>query len=188
MTDDRIALCELLEKSADADLLRSRKPTCTASDPLGRRAGQRRWIRGISKSQVRSSASRSTSGCAPSQLGCPGTHLFDPGSLRLSAAPSNPHPFVHLLNALICPASDIRTKMAVVRLLRRKWAERDEKPPEMGPQAGPHGSDNLPEMAAFCGLQPCDPDAEKECPDWADWRRERSCRRTLSFLFFNELE
>jgi hypothetical protein len=34
-------------------------------------------------------------------------------------------------NTLSCLDFDIRTKMAVVRLLRRKWAERDKKRPEM---------------------------------------------------------
>ena len=63
-----------------------------------------------------------------------------------------PDPLRATSNPLNFRAFDIRTKMTVVRLLRRKWAERDEKRAEVGPQAGPHGSDNSPGMAAFCGL------------------------------------
>jgi hypothetical protein len=54
--------------------------------------------------------------------------------------------------------------MAVVRLLRRKWAEKDEKPPEVDPRAGPHGSDNLPGMAAVCGLPTADQELKKNVP------------------------
>ena len=48
---------------------------------------------------------------------------------------------------------NIRTKMAVVRLLRRKWPERGRKRPKVAPQARCRGSDNLPGMAAFRWLQ-----------------------------------
>ena len=54
--------------------------------------------------------------------------------------------------------------MAVVRLLRRKWAERDEKWPEVVPRAGPPGSDNLPGMAAVCGLPTADQERKKNVP------------------------
>jgi hypothetical protein len=55
-------------------------------------------------------------------------------------------------NPLIWLASHNRTKMAVVRLPQRKWAERDEKWPEVALSTRPGGSDNLPGMAAFCGI------------------------------------
>ena len=82
----------------------------------------------------------------------PERRFFKPDPLR---APSNP---------LNYRAFNIRTKMAVVRLLRRKWAERDEKRPEVGPRAGPHGSDNLPGMAAFCGIPTADQERKKNVP------------------------
>jgi hypothetical protein len=54
--------------------------------------------------------------------------------------------------------------MAVVRLLQRKWAERDEKRPGAGARAGPHGSDNLPGIAAFCGIPTADHERKKNVP------------------------
>jgi hypothetical protein len=63
-----------------------------------------------------------------------------------------PNPLRASSNSLNYRASNIRTKMAVVRLFRRKGAERDEKRPEVGISRGPGGSDNLPGMAAFCGI------------------------------------
>jgi hypothetical protein len=63
-----------------------------------------------------------------------------------------PDPLRASSNSLNYRASNIRTKMAVVRLFRRKGAERDEKRPEVGLSRGPGGSDNLPGMAAFCGF------------------------------------
>jgi hypothetical protein len=62
--------------------------------------------------------------------------------------------------------------MAVVRLLRRKWAERDEKRPDMGRSAGVGGSDNLPGMATFCGIPTADQEWKKNRPEWASWRSE----------------
>jgi hypothetical protein len=50
----------------------------------------------------------------------PERESFKPARLRASYNPLNYLDF------------NIRTKMAVVRLLRRKWAERDEKRPETG--------------------------------------------------------
>ena len=50
----------------------------------------------------------------------PEREFFKPAPLRASSNPLNYR------------ASNIRTKMAVVRLLRRKWAERDGKRPEVG--------------------------------------------------------
>ena len=72
----------------------------------------------------------------------PERRFFKPEPLR---APSNP---------LNYRAFNIRTKMAVVRLRRRKWAERDEKRPKMGLRAGPHGSDNLPGRPHSAGFRP----------------------------------
>jgi hypothetical protein len=67
-------------------------------------------------------------------------------------------------NPLNYRAFKIRTKMVVVRLLRRKWAERDEKRPDGGPQAGPHGSNNWPGMAAFCRVPSADLERKKNVP------------------------
>ena len=64
-----------------------------------------------------------------------------------------PAPLLASSNVLIFRGSHNRTKMAVVRLRRRKWAERDEKRSEVALSRGPGGSDNLPGRAAFCGLQ-----------------------------------
>jgi hypothetical protein len=55
-------------------------------------------------------------------------------------------------NSLTFLTFNIRTKTGVVRLRRRKWAERDEKRPEMGLAAAARGSDKWPGMAAFCGI------------------------------------
>jgi hypothetical protein len=82
----------------------------------------------------------------------PERRLFKPDPLR---APSN---------RLNYRAFDIRTKMAVVRLFRRKGAERDEKRPEVGLSRGPGGSDNLPGMAAFRGFPTADQERKKNVP------------------------
>jgi hypothetical protein len=55
--------------------------------------------------------------------------------------------------------------MAVVRLFRRKGAERDEKRPEVGLLRGPGGSDNLPGMAAFCGIPTANQGRKKNVPN-----------------------
>ncbi|MCD6072354.1 MAG: hypothetical protein K0S42_2870, partial [Microvirga sp.] len=55
--------------------------------------------------------------------------------------------------------------MTVVQLRRRKWAERHEKRPKVAPQAGRRGSDNLPGMAAFCGLSAPMNAVKKNIPD-----------------------
>ena len=68
-------------------------------------------------------------------------------------------------NSLNYRASNIRTKMAVVRLRRRKGAERDEKRPEVGLSRGPGGSDNLPGMAAFCGIPTANQGRKKNVPN-----------------------
>jgi hypothetical protein len=60
---------------------------------------------------------------------------------------------------------NIRTKMAVVRLRQRKRPERDRKRPEMGPQGGIRGSDNLPGMAVFCGVPTADQERKKIVPN-----------------------
>jgi hypothetical protein len=93
-----------------------------------------------------------------------------------------PHPLRAPANPLNYQAFDIRTKLAVVRLLRRKRAKRDERRPEVGPRAGPHDSDNLPGMAAVCGIPTTNQGREKERPDWRDWRTKRNPGRTLSFV------
>ena len=85
---------------------------------------------------------------------------FTPPELQLFQTHSLREPS----NSLNYRASNIRTKMAVVRLLRRKWAERDEKRPEVGPRAGPRGSDNLPGMAAVCGIPTADQEQKKNVP------------------------
>jgi hypothetical protein len=68
-------------------------------------------------------------------------------------------------NPLNYRASNIRTKMAVVRLFRRKGPERDEKRPEVGLSRGPGGSDNLPGMAAFCGIPTANQEQKKNVPN-----------------------
>jgi hypothetical protein len=75
---------------------------------------------------------------------------------RISRVSSNPLSYLD---------SDIRTKMGVVRLRRRKWAERDRKRPEVAPKAGPHGSDNSLGMAAFCGFPTADQERKKNVPN-----------------------
>jgi hypothetical protein len=70
----------------------------------------------------------------------PGRGPFKPAPPRASS------------NTLISQAVNNRTKRGVVRLPRRKWAERGEKRPEVGLSRGPGGSDNLSGMAPFCGI------------------------------------
>ena len=96
--------------------------------------------------------------------GCVRTRSFDPGLPRLSGRLSNPHTLRVPCNPLNYRAFNIRTKMAVVRLFRRKGAERDEKRPEVGLSRGPHGSDNLPGMAAVCGFPTADQERKKNVP------------------------
>jgi hypothetical protein len=67
-------------------------------------------------------------------------------------APSNP---------LRWSDSDIRTKMAVVRLHQRRCAGREGKRPKGGLLAGPGGSDNWAGMAAFCGVPAADQERKK---------------------------
>jgi hypothetical protein len=57
-------------------------------------------------------------------------------------------------NPLNYRAFDIRTKLAVVRLLQRKWAERGGKRPKSAPRAGRRGSDNSQEWPHSAGLRP----------------------------------
>jgi hypothetical protein len=66
-----------------------------------------------------------------------------------------PDPLRAPSNCLNNRSFDIRTKMAVVRLLRRKWAERDEKWPETGPSAGVGGSDIWVQSPRFCAVSAC---------------------------------
>ena len=82
----------------------------------------------------------------------PPSGIFQTRSLRASS------------NSLNYRASNIRTKMAVVRLRRRKWAEREGKQAQSGPRAGRRGSDNLPGMAAFCGIPTADQERIKSVP------------------------
>jgi hypothetical protein len=76
-----------------------------------------------------------------------------------------PRPYRAPCNPLVCQTFSNRTKMAVVRLLRRKRAERDEKPPEVGLSRRLGGSDNFPGMAAFCGIPTADQEREKNVPN-----------------------
>jgi hypothetical protein len=75
-----------------------------------------------------------------------------------------PDPLRASSNFLNYRASNIPTKMAVVRLFRRKWAERDGKRPAVGAQAGPHGSDNVLGMAPFCAFPAGGWDPKKNVP------------------------
>jgi hypothetical protein len=86
----------------------------------------------------------------------------------LSAPPerrfSKPAPLLVSCNPLNDLAFNIRTKMAVVRLRRRKSVERDEKRPEVGLSRGPGSSDNSPGMAAFCGIPTANQGRKKNVP------------------------
>jgi hypothetical protein len=104
---------------------------------------------------------------------------FDPCSLRPSGGFSNPPPS-DVLQPVEYLDSNIRTKMAVVRLLRRKWAERDEKRPETGASSRSSWFGQFARNGRSLRLSDRGSGAEKECPDRAYWRRERNCRRTLS--------
>ena len=106
------------------------------------------------------------------------TEQFDPSSLRLGGSFSNPHPFAssNTLNSL---NSDIRTKMAVVRLRRRKWGERDGKRPEVGLAAAARGSDKWPEKPTFCRFPTADQSGKRMSRLGVSSRRERNCGRTL---------
>jgi hypothetical protein len=77
---------------------------------------------------------------------------FKPAPLRASSNSLNYH------------ASHNRTKAGVVRLLQRKWAERGEKRPEVKLSSRPSGSDNLPGMAAFCGIPAANQGRKKNVP------------------------
>ena len=68
---------------------------------------------------------------------------------RGSSKPTRPRASRNLLTLL---ASHVRTKMAVVRLRRRKWLVRARKRPEMGLPAGAGGSEVRPQTPAFCGV------------------------------------
>jgi hypothetical protein len=68
------------------------------------------------------------------------------------------------VKSLIWSHSQTLTKMTVVRLLRRKQADRDKQRPELAPQAGRRGSDNLAAIAAFCGVLPADRERKKNVP------------------------
>jgi hypothetical protein len=72
----------------------------------------------------------------------PERRFFKPSPLQ---APSNP---------LNYRAFNIRTKMAVVRLLRRKWCEKDGKWPEVGLAAAARGSDNDRRSPHSAGFRP----------------------------------
>jgi hypothetical protein len=127
-------------------------------------------------SQVRSAAEADTlNRMVRSRFTLPGRKSFKPDLLR---APSN---------SLNYRASNIRTKTAVVRLHRRKSAERDEKRPELDPQAGRHGSDNLPGMAAVCGFPTADQERKKKCPDMVSWRTEGDSNSRFGGVGFRAL-
>ena len=75
-----------------------------------------------------------------------------------------PSPLRASFNPLNYRDSNIRTKMAVVRLRRRKWGERDGKWPEVGLAAAARGSDNWPGMPQFCGVPAADRERKKNVP------------------------
>jgi hypothetical protein len=79
----------------------------------------------------------------------PERRSFKPAPLRASS------------NSLNYRASNIRTKTAVVRLRRRKWAERDGKWPEVGVAVVLCGSDKRPEKPTFCGFPTADQERKK---------------------------
>src|ERR687891_2849087 len=85
----------------------------------------------------------------------PERRFFKPAPLLVSCNPLNYLDF------------NIRTKMAVVRLRRRKWAERDRKRPEMGLAAAARGSDKWPEKPTFCGFPTADQERKKNVPTGA---------------------
>jgi hypothetical protein len=108
--------------------------------------------------------------------------LFDPCSLRLSAALSNPRPnwhrITHDLAGFSQPYQNGRGSAA-----SEKRAGERRKTARNGP-AGHRtwfgwtaGKAQIPRGTGRCRA------SEKECPDWRDWRRERNCRRTLSGPF-----
>src|ERR671919_1594154 len=78
-----------------------------------------------------------------------------------------PAPLLVSCNSLNYLDFNIRTKMAVVRLRRRKWAERDRKRPEMGLAAAARGSDKWPEKPTFCGFPTADQERKKNVPTGA---------------------
>src|SRR5919106_1838912 len=83
----------------------------------------------------------------------PERRFFKPAPLLVSCNPLNYLDF------------NIRTKMAVVRLRRRKWAERDKKRPEMGLAAAARGSDKWPEKPTFCGFPTAHQERKKTVPN-----------------------
>src|SRR5262245_30238725 len=64
----------------------------------------------------------------------------------------------------------------------RRLAERDEIGPEVGPRAGPHGSNNLPGMAAVCRIATSDQAWKKNVRTGRCWRREALWPRTFFSL------
>lgn len=85
---------------------------------------------------------------AADTLNRPVRSLFTPPERSLF----KPAPLWEHSNSLNYGAFDIRTKMAAVRLPRRKWSERDEKRPEMALAAAARGSDKWqknPRSAGF---------------------------------------
>ncbi len=78
---------------------------------------------------------------------------FKPAPLRASS------------NSLNYRASNIRTKMAVVRLRQRKGSERGRKWPKMGFGGRPRGSDKWPEKPTFCGFPTADQERKKNIPN-----------------------
>jgi hypothetical protein len=68
-------------------------------------------------------------------------------------------------NSLNYLTSDIRTKMAVVRLRQRKGPKRGRKWPKMGFGGCPRGSDKWPEKPTFCGFPTADQEPKKNIPN-----------------------
>jgi hypothetical protein len=82
----------------------------------------------------------------------PERRFSKPGPLRAASNPLNHRPF------------DIRTKLGVVRLLRRKWGERVGKWPEVDLAAAARGSDKWPEKPTLCGFPTADQEPKKNVP------------------------
>jgi hypothetical protein len=91
--------------------------------------------------------------------------LFDPCSLRLTEALSNPRAPRTPFNTLILQAFNNRTKMGVVRLCQRTGARETKNGPKMALSAAARGSDKWPQRSAFCGIPAGAKSRKKNVPD-----------------------
>ena len=108
------------------------------------------------------------------------TEGFAPGSLRPSGRKFETRAGPALCNTLNFLTSHNQAKMAVVQLRRRKWPEKGRKRPEVGLSRGTWEFGQFARSGRILRASDRYSGLEKECPDWASWRRERSCRQTLS--------